>query len=52
LRRKVAQSGDDPEEIVPSLVDVDEGRSDVGDEDWDREEAAGAVSREIAAGVG
>ena len=33
------------------LVDVDEGRGGIGDEDADGEEAAGTISREIAAGV-
>jgi len=51
FRRKAAQSGGDPEELVPSLVDVDEGGGDIGDEDADGEEAAGAISREITAGV-
>jgi hypothetical protein len=37
--------------LVPSLVDVDEGKGDISDEDADGEEAAGAISREIAAGV-
>jgi hypothetical protein len=36
---------------VLSLVNVNEGGGDVGDEDADGEEAVGAISREIAAGV-
>jgi len=51
LRRKATQSGGDPEELAPPLVSVDEGGVDIGDTDADGEEAAGAVSRGIAAGV-
>src|SRR5208283_2760300 len=39
------------EELAPPLVSVDEGGVDIGDPDADGEEAAGAVSRGIAAGV-
>jgi len=51
FRRKAAQSGGDPEGLVPSPVDVDKSGGDIGDEDADGEEAAGAISREITAGV-
>jgi hypothetical protein len=51
LRRKATQSGGDPEELAPPLVSVDEGGVDIGAADADGEEAAGAVSRGIAAGV-
>ncbi len=36
---------------MPSPVNVDKGGGDIGDEDADEEEAAGAISREITAGV-
>src|SRR5271166_4839 len=50
LRRKVAQSRDDPEECMPSLGNG--GGGDIRDDDPDREEAAGPISREMADSIG